>query len=100
MKIEEFINEINAYSAPYTKNFNKQLKENENEILPFLQTATYIVSVLETMHAVELPKLNEEKYQDKLIASIAIVFINAVVTNDENAITLKKKVEQSIGLVD
>ncbi len=99
-QLEAFIDELNEYSAPFAKGFNKRLKEQENEVLPFLQTAGYIVGILETKFAAQLPKLNEEKYQDRLMASIAIVFINAVSLQDEKALSLKKKIEKSIGLDD
>ncbi len=98
--LEEFIKSINAYSDAYLKGFNKYLKENEQEVLPFIQTAGYIVGIIETKFAAQLPKLNEEKYQDKLMISIAIVFMNAVSENDPDALNLKKQIESCIGIDD
>ncbi len=98
--LEEFIKSINNYSDPYLKGFHKCLKEQEQEVLPFIQTAGYIVGILETKFAVQFPKLNEEKFQDKLMISIAIVFMNAVSIKEPTALNLKKQIEKSIGIDD
>ncbi len=96
--LENFINQLHEYTKTFVKDFNKKLKQDEKEYEPFIQTASYIVDMMETKFANELPSLNDEKYQAKLVGTVAIIFINAITIKDEQAIMYKKEIESTIGL--
>lgn len=93
LDLQTLIDNIFTYTKRHIKVFHKLLKQREEVYWYFLQSATTIVSSLQTHYASSYPSLNKPKNQDKLIAAIAIIYQQIEIYQDEAALNLKKQLD-------